>query len=188
MNLKNNILFLDISLKKTGYCILYHKRGMKRPILHISTIENNLVTDRGISFREMFTGLSILNIIDTYNISELVIEDYAFSKFANSRAASTLSELRGIITSLCYNTNPIINITMVAPNQSVKSLLPSGKFQDRKQKKKETIDAANIVLFNNLLEQETKLGIDINIARIPETEDDMADAFALFYHWYKKQV
>ena len=45
MNLKNNILFLDISLKKTGYCILYHKRGMKRPILHISTIENNLVTD-----------------------------------------------------------------------------------------------------------------------------------------------
>jgi len=157
----------------TGYCATIYKRN-KFEILASGIIPNNIATSRESHIRTMFTALSILNLIDTLNIKRLVIEDYAFSKFAQSRAISCLAEIRGALNFITMAT-PDLKIETVAPNTSIKSLTGIGKYKSRDEKKAATIKAATKLmhhLFNG----------GITTRKDTIVDDNEADAIALFHY------
>lgn len=82
-----NILAIDPSLRSTGYAILFNSKIITGSIKHKKEIDKYLAI--------ISTCDNLMELINKYNITSVILEDYAFA--AHGNAVITMGEVSGNI-------------------------------------------------------------------------------------------
>ena len=101
------ILGLDMTTKKTGYCVMYKSGDLK---------DFGVLRTDGLDIRERIKQLNIKikDLIINNNIKHIVFEDVPITNHNNLKTGKDLCILQGAILSLCFEND--VDFTFYAPS------------------------------------------------------------------------